>query len=127
VWESQLSANERGYWGAQHPDEPWLVPRNPPSRETASISPLPIGDERRISVLSASEDSKALYVKHADENTYVWLLDMPDGLGGRAREERGAAADLYELYSMLGQSTPVPGAWLDPEFEPFFPYPSPRL
>jgi hypothetical protein len=130
VWDSQLSPNERTYWQLRHPGEIWLARREPPSRETASITPLAIGDERKLGAVTRRADSNAIYVHHPAHERYAWLLDYPDSssvTGGRLREERDTFGDLYELYLALGQSSPLPGLWVHPEFEPFLPFPAPRL
>jgi len=93
VWESQMSPNEVIYWKERHPEEIWLPRREPPSRETASITPLAVGDERKLGSVTRRADSNAIYVLHPDTDRYVWLLDYPDSsstAGARLREERGA-------------------------------------
>jgi hypothetical protein len=130
VWDSQLSPNERLYWQERHPEEIWLPRREAPSCESATITPLAVGDERKLGAVTRRPDSNAIYVIHPEHKRYVWLLDYPDSssaTGGRLREERGTFGDLYDLYRALGQNSPLPGLWVHPELEPFLPFPAPRL
>lgn len=127
VWWTALSPAERSFWDQHHPNEVWLDRREPPSRDDASITPIPLGQERKLTVLADAPDSKATYVVHGDEGTYVWCLEYPDDEGNRVRDARTDAHDLYELYFRTGQSLPFPGVWVDEEFEPFLPYPIPRI
>ncbi len=130
VWDSQLTPNEQLYWQEMHPEEIWLSRRDPPSRESARITPLAIGEERKLGAVTRRPDSNAIYVIHPEHERYMWLLDYPDSssaTGGRLREERGTFGDLYDLYRALGQNSPLPGLWVHPELEQFLPFPAPRL
>lgn len=122
VPEIELTGYERSYWRRMHPDEAWL--RAVTSRPAeSSLAPLAVGEERKLSVMDASPDSKAIYVLHSAEGRYVWALDIPSEDGsGRTREERGHASDLSELYADLGENLP-PSYWVDPEFAQFLPFP----
>jgi hypothetical protein len=120
VPEVELSMNERSYWRRKHPDEAWLQPVTSRPAES-SLTPLAVGEERKLSVMDASPDSKAIYVLHPAEGRYVWALDMPSEDGsGRIREERGHAGSLSELYAELGENLPS-SHWVDPEFAQFLP------
>jgi hypothetical protein len=127
VWWNALSIQEQTFWRQRNPDEEWLEPKDPPSRETAKITPLPVGEERRITMLTRAADSKTTYVVHADEDRYVFQLDYADDNGNRLRDDRDEADDLYDLYWRVGRGMPYPGLWVDPELEQFMPYPAPRL
>jgi hypothetical protein len=122
-----LSALEKISWQNRHPGEEWLTPREPPTREQAGITPLPVGQERKLSTLTAAEDSKATYVVHAQEGKYLLQLDYPNDEGTRLRYDQDEADDLYDLYLRLGRGLPIPGVWVDHEFEAFLPYPMPRI
>ncbi len=123
VPEIQLTIGERSYWRGRHPDEAWQQPVTSRPAEP-SLRPLEVGQERRLSVASASPDSKAIYVLHPAEGKYVWALDMPSEDGsGRIREERGQASTLSELYAALGENLP-PSHWVDPEFAQFLLFPN---
>lgn len=125
VPEIELTINERSYWHRKHPDEVWLEPVTARPAES-SLTPLAVGQERKLSVADASSDSKAIYVLHPAEGRYVWALDMPSEDGsGRAREERGHASSLSEIYAELGENLP-PSHWVDPEFAQFLPFPYSR-
>lgn len=125
VPEIELTGYERSYWHRKHPDEVWLEPVTARPAES-SLTPLAVGQERKLSVADASSDSKAIYVSHPAEGRYVWILDMPSENGsGRIREERGHASSLSEIYAELGENLP-PSHWVDPEFAQFLPFPYSR-
>jgi hypothetical protein len=130
VWLTQLSIFEKMHWEARHPDEAWLSPRKPPSREAAVITPIPVGTERRVAVMSRISDSNEIYVAHAATGEYVAILDMPVARGedcGRTRQENDRDADLYKIYWSIGQNVFFPNHWNDPELEPFFRFSHPRI
>lgn len=52
VWWNALSPAEQVYWTAHHPDASWLEPRDPPSRDEVKITPLSVGEERKLSSLT---------------------------------------------------------------------------
>ncbi len=125
VPEVELSINERSYWRRRHPDQAWLQPVASRPAES-SLTPLAVSEERKLTVMDASPDSKAIYVLHSAEGGYVWALDMPSEDGsGRIREERGHAGTLSELYAELAENLP-PSYWVDPEFAQFLPFPYSR-
>lgn len=130
VWESELSINEKVYWRETHPDELWMTPTNPPSRDAAVITDLPVGQERRIAVMSAVPDSNEVYAYRPEAGRYVAIVEAPVERGadrGRVRDEADWADNLYDLYCKLGQHMHLSNYWADPELEPFFPYPSPKI
>jgi hypothetical protein len=125
VPEIELTGNERSYWHRKYRDEVWLEPVTARPAES-SLTPLAVGQERKLCVADASSDSKAIYVLHPAEGRYVWALDMPSEDGsGRTREERGHASSLSEIYTELGENLP-PSNWVDPEFAQFLPFPYSR-
>ncbi len=126
VWESQLSINERVYWGTYHKDEPWLMPRNSPARETALIADLPVGQERKIAVMSKAPGTGEVYAAHPEPSKYVAIVERGTD-GERVRTQAENADSLYDLYWKVAQAMPTPNYWVDPEFEPFFPFPGPRI
>lgn len=127
VWWNALSPREHLFWSERHPDEQWLEPRQPPSRETAQITPLAVGEERKLTMLNRSRDTQAIYVARPEETRYVMQLDYPAEDGTRSREDNDEAADLYELYLRVARSMPFSGLWVEQEFEAFLPFPAPRL
>lgn len=130
VWESQLSINENLYWHEQHKNEPWLARRDPPSRAAAAITALPVGQERKLAVMSNVPDSNEVYASHPEAGRYVAIVEAPHKRGsgsGRVRQEADTAQSLYDLYCKIGEAMKLPNHWVSPELEPFFPYPSPRI
>jgi hypothetical protein len=126
VWLQWLSPAEQAYWGEKHPLETWSEASGPPSREAAAITPLPLYEERKLTVLSRARDANATYVVHAAPDRYLWQLEYVNGDGVRARDDRVEDAQLFDLYLQLGRNI-FPGVWVDPEFAPFLPHPLPRL
>ncbi len=126
IWESQLSPDERIYWSDQHPGEPWMVPAAPPSRADAVITDLAIGEERRVVVMTKSPTSNEVYVSRRAADTYVASVEQGTG-SERTRNDTSSAGSLYDLYCLFGQVMVMPNHWTDPELEPFFPFPHPRL
>ncbi len=125
-----MSVNEQVYWKSKHPDELWLARQTPPSRDAAAITPLAVGDERKLGSVTLRPDSNAIYVLRPKQDRYVWVRDFAgssSSAGARLREERGSFGDLYELYWTLGQNSQLPGLWVHPEYEPFLQFSLPRL
>lgn len=130
VWESELSINETLYWQETHPGELWMTPTSPPPRDAAVITDLPVGQERRIAVMNAIPDSNEVYASRPEAGRYVAIVEAAVERGearGRVRNEADSAENLYDLYCKLGQHMLAPNHWVDPELEPFFPYPSPKI
>ncbi len=125
LWDDQLSINEKTYWRERHGDELWQQPRDPPSRDEASITELPIGGERKLTVLSRWPNSRALYVARPQESVYVVLLEYSDDSGKRVREQQATRPDLYNLYCAVAEYTFAPCHWVNEELEPFFPVATP--
>jgi hypothetical protein len=130
VWEFQLAPQERAYWHQRHGDEPWLPRREPPSREVAVITPLPVGQERKIAVMTKHADSNEVYVSHPDPDRYVAIVEAPVERGsdrGRVRNEADSEGSLYDLYLKISQAMGLPNQWTDHEFDRFLPFPAPRI
>jgi hypothetical protein len=126
VWESQLSINEKVYWDKQHGDEPWLIPRKSPARETTPITALPVGQERKVAVMTKVPDSNEVYASHPETSKYVAIVERGADRE-RVRLEAATAGSLYDLYWKVSQGMTAPNYWVDPELEPFFPFPSPMV
>jgi hypothetical protein len=126
VWEIQLAPRERAYWQRRHGNEPWLPRREPPSREAAVITPLPAGQERKVTVMTKHADSNEVYVSHPDPDRYVAIVEG-GGDRGRVRKEADSAGSLYDLYLKISQAMGLPNHWTDLEFDPFLPFPAPRI
>lgn len=130
VWEDALSINERRFWRAEHPGEAWQTPRRQPSRDEAKITPLDDGELRKVVVMMNIPDSNEVLVTRTDGGTVLSIMDMPVERGtdkGRTREVAHEADDLYTLFAHISYHMRVPNHWVDPELEPFFPFPSPRI
>ncbi|HTZ91093.1 MAG TPA: hypothetical protein VMB74_01750 [Streptosporangiaceae bacterium] len=130
VWESQLAPQELVFWHQGHGDEPWLPRREPPLREAAVITPLPVGQERRIAVMTMHADSSQVYVSHPDPDRYIAIVEAPVERGsnrGRVRNEADSAGNLYDLYLKVSQAMMLPNHWMDFEFGLFLPFPAPRI
>ena len=130
VWEFQLSITEKAYWHEHHQNELWLARRDPPSRAAAVIPPLPVGQERKLAIMSNVPDSNEVYASQPEAGRYVAIVEAPLERGSasrRVRREADTADSLYDLYCQLGEAMKLPNHWVDPELEPFFPYPSPRI
>ena len=130
VWEIQLAPLERAWWQQRHRDEPWLPRREPPSRAAAVITPLPIGHERKIAVMTRNLDSNEVYASHPDPDRYVAIVETSVERGsdrGRVRNEADSAVSLYDLYLKISQAMGLPNHWTDRELDPFLPYPAPRI
>lgn len=130
MWLSELCIFEKMHWEAHHSGELWLTPRPVPTREAAPITPIPLGTERKIAVISRVPDSNEIYIAHTAIGEHVAILDMPVERGtdrGRVRESHDRSADVYEIYRVVARRIFFPNYWNDPEFEPFFAYPSPRI
>jgi hypothetical protein len=97
--------------------------KNPPARETALHTDLPIKQERKIAMRSKAYE---VYATHPEPGKYVAFTERP-GDDGPDREQAETAPNLFDLYWKLGQEMPYPNTWVDPELEPFIPYPSPRI
>jgi hypothetical protein len=126
VWKGQLSPSELAYWDTHHKDEPWLIPRNSPARETAVITDLPVGQERKIAVMSKVPGRGEVYAAHPEPGMYVAIVERGTG-GERVRKQAESAGSLYDLYWKVAQAMPMPNYWVDPEFEPFSPFPRPGI
>ncbi|MDQ8043143.1 MAG: hypothetical protein AAGC46_00775 [Solirubrobacteraceae bacterium] len=131
VPENNLSPMEAVRWKMTHPGETWLVPREPPSRATASITPLQPGEERQVAKAWPWADSLLVFVTPEADGRVRAFYDGPverdEPQRGRTRWDVAHAADLYELYDIVGQNLPLPPHESDPEFEPFLRHPKPRI
>ncbi len=101
----------------------WLPLRDPPSRETARLTPLAEGETRRLVKMDARPDSNVILAKR-DGADHVALIDSrwSDDDPTRSQSEWKRAASQFELYLDVAWSTQT-WDWADPEIEPFFPAP----
>jgi hypothetical protein len=65
----------------------------------------------------------------AEGGTYLTIVDAPWGDENRRRVQSDhlSAASQYDLYLQLARALQMPPFWYDPELEPFFPYPKPKV
>lgn len=101
----------------------WIPLRQPPSRQTTTITPLDRDETRPIVKLAPAADANVILVRR-DGDEYVALIDArwSDEDPTRSASEWKRVASLYDLYVDIAWSTQV---WerADPELEPFFPAP----
>lgn len=112
--------------------EDWLPFRDEPDPEEASITPLGPHEVRKV--LEGRAGSDVTVTVRLDGADAVGLVELvaPAGDGPiaetavRTTVEYWRASQLYDLYLDIAWAFPF-RAWADPELEPFFPGPSPRL
>src|ERR1019366_107094 len=121
-----LNSFDHLYWQEAHPDEPWLPERRPPARESASIAPLEVHQERRVAQVSPGDDSRLIFVTRPEPDQYVMVIEHPQDDGSRSRGVMYEANTLYDAYAGLGEKV-LAHFWNDPEFEPFCKYVAPKL
>jgi hypothetical protein len=121
-----LNSFDQIYWQDAHPDEPWLPERQPPPRDSASITPLEVHQERRIAQVSSQDDSKLIFVTRPEPDQYVMMIEHPQADGSRTRGVMYEAGTLYDAYAGLGQKV-IAHFWNDPEFAPFCKYVAPKI
>jgi thiol-disulfide isomerase/thioredoxin len=121
-----LNSFDQVYWQGAHPDESWLPERKPPARDSASITPLEVHQERRVAQVSPGDDSRLIFVTRPEPDQYVMIIEHPQADGSRTRGVMYEASTLYDAYAGLGQKVIV-HFWNDPEFEPFCKYVAPKI
>jgi hypothetical protein len=87
------------------------------------------GETRRVTQLTSDPDSNAILVRQNGNDRYCALIDAKysDEDPRRVPNEWKFAASLYELYIQIGLAMQVPTYWYDPELEPYFPLPRPKI
>lgn len=123
-WESDLSVKEQMLWMTLNGgDRTWLPDRVPPPKSAQRITPVDVGDERVIAVLSPWSDSNLVIVTRRGENDYVAINDVAverdNPARGRDRRENDSAPTLDDLYARVGPLIPAPPHRVNREFEPF--------
>ncbi len=112
--------------------EDWLPFSEEPDPEEASITPLGANEVRKV--LEGRAGSDVTVTVRLDGAHVVGLVELvvpagdgqPTGTAVRATVECWRAHHLYDLYIDIAWAFPF-RAWADPELEPFFPGPIPRL
>lgn len=124
----RLNDYESSFWN-EHKGrtEPWIPAR--PLPENPTLTPLTVGQDRLIAQLEQDEASNTVYARLADDGTYQALIDArrSDEDPRRVRKEWKTAISHYDLYREVAETLQVPSHWADPELEPFFPYPPPKI
>jgi hypothetical protein len=121
-----LNSFDQMYWQDAHPDEPWLPERQPPARDSASITPLEVHQERRVVQVSPGDYSRLIFITRPEPDQYVMLIEHPQADGSRARGSMYEASTMYDAYAGLGRKV-IAHFWNDPEFEPFCKYVAPKV
>ncbi len=121
-----LNSFDHVFWQEAHPDEPWLPERQPPAREGASITPLEVGQERRVAQVAPDDHSRLIFATRPASDQYVMVIEHPQDDGSRTRGVMYEAGTLYDAYMGLGEKA-IAHFWNDPEFEPFCRYVAPTL
>lgn len=106
------------------------VPRRPtPPPDEAPISELRPGETRRVTQLTSVRDSNVILVRRNSDGQYCALIDAKwsDEDPRRVQNEWKSAGSLHELYIQIGLAMQIPTYWHDPELEPYFPLPQPKI
>ncbi|MEZ5409240.1 MAG: hypothetical protein R2761_14525 [Acidimicrobiales bacterium] len=112
--------------------ESWLPFIEAPEPGEARITPLRPGDVR--TVVEGRADSGTRVTVRLDGTEVIGLVELAvpagqsraTGTAVRATVECWRADDLYDLYLDIAWAFPF-RSWADPELEPFFPGPAPRI
>ena len=126
----RLNGYESSFWArTTGRTEPWLYSRQMPTAEQAALTELQPGEVRCIAQLEAAPDSNAVFVCREDDGSYTALIDArySDTDPSRGQTRWKSAASLHDLYLEVGRALQVPSHWYDAEFEPYFPYPKPKI
>lgn len=109
--------------------ETWLPRRPTPLRDEAPITSLRPGETRKVAQLISRPDSNIILVRQRDDGRYCALIDarQSDEDPTRSQWEWKSAESLYELYIEIGLSQQTPTYWYNPELEPYFPLPRPKI
>ncbi|MBK6870821.1 MAG: hypothetical protein IPJ14_09690 [Kineosporiaceae bacterium] len=108
----------------------WLMTRPTPTHAQAPIRELAPGELRPVARLTADPQSNVILVRLAANGEHVEaIIDAPqsDDDPRRTQWEWKSAPTLYELYVQIGLTHQVPTPWYDPDLEPYFPLPAPRI
>jgi len=109
--------------------ESWIPRRPTPTQDEAPISPLGIGQTRRLAQLFPDPESNVFLVQRAQDGSYCWIIDArySDEDTRRTRRVHKTSHSLHDLYAQIGLSLQTPPYWCDSGLEPYIPLPSPSL
>jgi hypothetical protein len=129
VSDIALSLYEGEFWRQHNPGHEWLEPKSPPARPDALISPLAIGEERKVGQHTSAPTSNLVLVRRTAEDRYLAFVDQEVERGepakGRVEAPMREADNLYDIFVFLGES-PLANFWNHEELEPFCIYDRPR-
>jgi hypothetical protein len=129
VSDTAISMYEGEFWRRHNPDREWLEPKSPPTQAEAQISPLTIGEERKVGQHTSAPSSNLVFVRRTAEDRYLAFVDQEVERGepakGRVEAPMREADNLYDIFVFLGES-PLANFWNHDELEPFCIYDRPR-
>jgi hypothetical protein len=129
VSDIALSMYEGEFWRQHNPGRDWLEPKSPPTRADARISPLAIGEERKVGRHTSAPSSNLVLVRRTAEDRYLAFVDQEvehgEPTSGRVEAPMREADNLYDIFVFLGES-PFANFWNHDELEPFCIYDRPR-
>jgi hypothetical protein len=104
-----------------------LTPRTVPRQgEEPPCTELPVGEERRIAVISPHPDSNIMFATQREAGSFVAVIDaaMSNDDPTRTQFDLTFGDTLPNLYRRVGEnlSTRTSIHWAHPELEPYFPY-----
>lgn len=106
----------------------WLQLRPVPDRASVAITPLSVGELRRLLIMGPESNANVVLLTHGGHDDFITLIDarQSDEDPTRVRWEHKRADTLYDLYLEVASSCQV-WEWAEPELEPFFPAPKARI
>jgi hypothetical protein len=125
-----LTGYEWNYWlETGGTIESWIPRRPMPTQDEAPISPLRIGEIRRLAQIFPDPESNMFLVQRAQDGSYCWTVDArySDEDTRRTQRVHKTSDSLHDLYAQIGLSLQTPPYWCDRELEPYIPLPSPSL
>lgn len=107
----------------------WINRRPLPPRESTVISPLAVGETRKVAQDTNYPGSNMTFVRADAPDSFAWVTEArySDEDPTRSQWDNESATALYDLYIRIGFAAQIPTCWYDPELEPFFPLPQPSI
>lgn len=123
-----LNEYEKTWWRQhQGAEEPWLTGRLAPTQETAQITLLCEGEQRRLANMGPGGNNKDILAARTPEGQFQAVIEGPNS-GDDAHLAQFiwySSPTLYELYLRVSESLGSPPYWCDPELAAFIPLPQP--